>query len=151
MRILNRKVNPMMIDLVLGIIFFGILGSLIIIGLYVASVPVESFFDDSLLQIMIGYSTGILFSVILIIHMTASVERSLELGEHGALKHTRIMYIIRMVALVAVYAVMLIFGIGNVFSMLFGLFSLKLSAYIQPITHKMTSRLRTKKPDEKMD
>ncbi len=151
MRILNRKVNPMMIDLVLGIIFFGILGSFIIIGLYVASVPVESFFDDSLLQIMIGYLTGILFSVILIIHMTASVERSLELGEHGALKHTRIMYIIRMVALVAVYAVMLIFGIGNVFSMLFGLFSLKLSAYIQPITHKMTSRLRTKKPDEKLD
>lgn len=151
MRILNRKVNPMMIDLVLGIIFFGILGSFIIIGLYVASVPVESFFDDSLLQIMIGYLTGILFSVILIIHMTASVERSLELGEHGALKHTRIMYIIRIVALVAVYAVMLIFGIGNVFSMLFGLFSLKLSAYIQPITHKMTSRLRTKKPDEKLD
>ena len=151
MRILNRKVNPMMIDLVLGIIFFGILGSLIIIGLYVASVPVESFFDDSLLQIMIGYLAGILFSIILIIHMTSSVERSLELGEHGALKHTRIMYIIRMVALVAVYAVMLIFGIGNVFSMLFGLFSLKLSAYIQPITHKMISRLKTKKPDEKLD
>ena len=73
--------------------------------------------------------------------MTFSVENALEMGEQGALKHTRIMYIIRMVALVAVYAVMLIFGIGNVFSMLFGLFSLKLSAYIQPITHKLSNKL----------
>lgn len=145
MRIINRKVNPTMIELIVGIVLFGIIGIIIFIFLHIASVPLERFFDDDIYQIIIGYIIGIIFSLALIIHMTVSVERSLEMGEHGALKHTRIMYIVRMVALVIVFAIMLIAGIGNVFSLLFGLFSLKLSAYIQPVTHKVISRLRTKK------
>ncbi len=145
MRIINRKVNPTMIELIVGIVLFGIIGIIIFIFLHIASVPLERFFDDDIYQIIIGYIIGIIFSLALIIHMTVSVERSLEMGEHGALKHTRIMYIVRMVALVIVFAIMLMAGIGNVFSLLFGLFSLKLSAYIQPITHKVISRLRTKK------
>ena len=145
MRIINRKVNPTMIELIVGIVLFGIIGISTFIFLHIASVPLERFFEDDIYQIIIGYIIGIIFSLALIIHMTVSVERSLEMGEHGALKHTRIMYIVRMVALVIVFAIMLMAGIGNVFSLLFGLFSLKLSAYIQPITHKVISRLRTKK------
>ena len=97
----------------------------------------ESFFDDSIWQIILGYFIGIIFSVATIIHMTSSVETAVEMGEHGALKHTRIMYVVRMAALIVVFALMLILGIGNIFAMLFGLLSLKLSAYLQPITRKL--------------
>lgn len=144
MRVVNRKINPTMIELIVGILVFGILGIIVFLGLYMASVPVESFFDDSIFQIITGFIIGIIFSLILIIHMTASVERALEMGEQGALKHTRIMYIVRMAALIIVFAIMLLLGVGNVFALLFGLLSLKLSAYMQPITHKVISRLKTR-------
>lgn len=151
MRILNRKVNPTMIELIVGIVMFGIIGSAILCALYAGAIPIEKFFDDNIYQIIVGYIIGIIFSVSMIIHITASVERSLEMGEHGALKHTRIMYIIRMVALVIVFAIVLIAEVGNVFSLLFGLLSLKLSAYIQPITHKLILRLKTEKPEKIVD
>ena len=149
MRVLNRKVNPTMVELIIGILVFGIIGTVLLMGLYIASVPVEKFFDDSILQIILGYIFGIIFSVFFIIHMTFSVENALEMGEHGALKHTRITYIVRMVALVIVYAIMLILGIGNVFSLLFGLLSLKLSAYLQPITHRVIHRSENKTANDK--
>ena len=138
MRIRRKKTyNPTMIDLIVGIVFCGIVGFALILGLYFLSVPVESFFDDSIWQIILGYFIGIIFSVATIIHMTSSVETAVEMGEHGALKHTRIMYVVRMAALIVVFELMLILGIGNIFAMLFGLLSLKLSAYLQPITRKL--------------
>jgi len=137
MRIRNRKINPTMVELIIGIVAYGILGTLLWVMLYMLSVPLEKFFDDSFLQIMIGFVIGIVFSIATIIHMTSSVETALEMGEHGALKHTRISYIVRMVALIVVFALMIIFDIGNIFAVLFGLLSLKLSAYAQPITHKI--------------
>lgn len=149
MRVLNRKINPTMVELIIGILVFGIIGVAIFIGLHIASVPVESFFDDSILQIVIGFIIGIIFSIVFIIHMTFSVENALEMGEQGALKHTRIMYVVRMATLVIVFAIMLLLGIGNVFSLLFGLLSLKLSAYMQPITHRVMHRSEKKSSDDK--
>jgi len=121
MRIRNRKINPTMVELIIGIVAYGILGTLLWVMLYMLSVPLEKFFDDSFLQIMIGFVIGIVFSIATIIHMTSSVETALEMGEHGALKHTRISYIVRMVALIVVFALMIIFDIGNIFAVLFGL------------------------------
>lgn len=149
MRVVNRKINPTMLELIVGIVIWGILGVAAFIGLHVAGAPVESLFDDSIFQITIGFVIGIIFSLILIIHMTASVETAMEMGEQGALKHTRIMYLVRMVALIVVFVVMLLLNVGNVFSLLFGLLSLKLSAYIQPITHKVMHRSEKNNPDDK--
>lgn len=141
MRVLNRKINPTMIEIIVGILVFGIVGLMMFVGLYILSVPIEKVFDDSIGQIVLGFALGIIFSVVFIIHMTFSVENALEMGEQGALKHTRISYIIRMIALVVVYAIMLLFDVGNVFSLLFGLLSMKLAAYMQPITHKVIASL----------
>lgn len=149
MRVVNRKINPTMIELIVGIVIVGIIGIAVILGLHVAGVQVESLFDDSIFQITIGFVIGIIFSLILIIHMTASVETAMEMGEQGALKHTRIMYLVRMVALIVVFVVMLMLNVGNVFALLFGLLSLKLSAYMQPIIHKVMHRSDKKNPDDK--
>ena len=138
----KRKYNPTMVELILGILLYGVVGLVIILGLYLLAVPLEKWFDDSIWQIILGFCFGIIFSVATIIHMTSSVETAIEMGEHGALKHTRISYLVRMVALVAVFAIMIIFHIGNIFAMLFGLFSLKISAYIQPITHKFKTKFK---------
>lgn len=138
----KRKYNPTMVELILGILLYGVVVLVLILGLFSLSVPLEKWFDDSIWQIILGYIFGIIFSVATIFHMTSSVETALEMGEYGALKHTRISYIIRMVALVAVFAIMIIFHMGNIFAMLFGLLSLKISAYAQPITHKLIIKLK---------
>ncbi len=133
----KKNINPTMVELLIGIGFWAVIGLVLIGVLYFTSVPLESFFNDSIFQIVLGFIIGIGFSVGTIIHMTLSVEKAMDMGEDGALKHTRITYVVRMAALIVVFAIMLIFGIGNVFAMLFGFLSLKLSAYLQPITHKL--------------
>ena len=142
MLIKNRKINPTMIELIAGIVVYGIIVTILLAIMHIADVPVENVFDDNIIQIIVGFLIGIIFSIVLVIHMTGSVEAALEMGEHGALKHTRISYIIRMVGLVVVFVLMLALNIGNIFAMLFGLLSLKLSAYAQPITHKVKEKLK---------
>lgn len=131
-----------MIELLIGIILYGILGETAILAMHAADVPLERFFGDGIVEISVGFLIGIVFSCGIIIHMARSVEAALSMGEHDALKHTRISYIIRMVCLLVVFALMLVLGFGNVFAMLFGLLSLKLSAYAQPITHKVKEKLK---------
>ncbi len=133
----KKNINPTMVELLIGIGFWAVIGLVLICVLYFTSVPLEKLFDASIFQIVLGFIIGIGFSVGTIIHMTSSVEKAMDMGEDGALKHTRITYVVRMAALIVVFAIMLIFGIGNIFAMLFGLLSLKLSAYLQPITHKL--------------
>ena len=142
MLIINRKIKPTLVELIIGIILCGIVGEILLTVLHIIDVPLERVFDDRILDIHIGFLIGILYSVFMIIHMAITVETALEMGEHGALKHTRIAYAVRIVILIVVFVLMLIFNFGNMFSMLFGLFSVKLSAYAQPITHKVKEKLK---------
>ena len=142
MLIVNRKINPTMVELIIGIIVYGIFGEILFTVLYFLNVPLERVFDDTIFNILIGFLIGIIYSAVMIIHMARTVETALDMGEHGALKHTRIAYIIRIVSLILLFVLMLIFNFGNIFAMLFGLFSLKLSAYAQPITHKVKEKIK---------
>lgn len=142
MLIRNRKINPTMVEIVIGIVLYGILGILLLTVLYLLGVPLEEFFNGTITDIFIGFIVGIIYSIVVIIHMAKTVETALEMGQHGALKHTRISYLIRIGLLLVLFVVMLFVEVGNVFSMLFGLLSLKLSAYAQPITHKVKEKLK---------
>ena len=78
MRIRRKKTyNPTMIELIIGILFLGVIGLVLVLGLHFASVPLEKWFDDSIWQIILGYIFGIIFSVATIFHMTSSVEEAL--------------------------------------------------------------------------
>lgn len=142
MLIVNRKINPTMVELVIGIIIYGIIGEILLTILYFLDVPLEKIFNDTIANILIGFLVGIIYSAIMIIHMARTVETALDMGEHGAIKHTRIAYMIRIASLLLLFILMLVINIGNVFAMLFGLLSLKLSAYAQPITHKVKEKLK---------
>lgn len=142
MRVLNRKINPTMIELLIGIVLYGIVGEIIIIGLNYFTGMMEKMFDDSIFFIAIGFLIGIILAIILVIYMARSVETAVEMGETGALKHTMISSVIRFVMVIGVIVILLITHVGNVFAMLFGALGLKLSAYAQPITHKVSEKLK---------
>lgn len=142
MQTVSRKINPTMVELIIGIVLYGIIGEILLTAMYLLNVPLEKVFNDTIANILIGFLVGIIYSVIMIIHMARTVETALDMGEQGALKHTRIAYIIRIAVLLVLFILMLIINIGNLFAMLFGLLSVKLSAYAQPITHKVKEKLK---------
>ena len=119
------KINDTFLELLFGIMLVGIFGTLMIMLLihdkgYSAG----------------GFVAGVVISVMMLTHMYFELEKALYMGEAGALKHTRMTSGLRMVVVTAVMMVLAYSGIVNIFALLTGAMSLKVSAYIQPFTHK---------------
>ena len=71
------------------------------------------------------------------IHLKRSIEDELDLGEEGAMKHARTAYATRMLITLIVLGVVIYFKLGNPITVVIGIFPLKLSAYLQPLIHKI--------------
>ena len=136
MRIRNRKINPTMVSLIVLELIYGLLGIVIISVLHFVFGVAEKVFGDKYIYIIIGYLIGILISMVLVVLMARTVENMLSIGDSGAVKEGVIGALVRAVIVIAVIVLLLVTHIGNVISMLIGLFGLKLSAYIQPIADK---------------
>lgn len=123
----------MVMDLMLGELIYLVIGegAIIIVGL--AS-------GTSVWQYGLGFLEGVIIAAAIMIHMAVSVEDSVTMYEEEALKYTRKNYIIRMIVLLAVFLVIIFFKLGDIIAALFGLMALKVSAYIQPFTHKFTQK-----------
>lgn len=137
MRIRNRKINPTMVSLIILELIYGVIGIVIFSVLHCGFGLLEDFFNDKFIFIVSGFLIGILISVFLIFLMTRTVENMVESGDDSAVKQGVIGALIRGVIVVTIIILILVTHIGNVFSMLIGLFGLKLSAYVQPITNKI--------------
>ena len=136
MRIRNRKITPTMVSLIVLELIYGLLGIVIISGLHFVFGVAERIFGDKYIYIIIGFLIGILMSIILVMLMARTVENMLSIGDNGAVKEGVIGALIRAAIVIAVIVLLLVTHVGNVISMLIGLFGLKLSAYIQPIADK---------------
>lgn len=125
--------NPMLLDLIIGDLFFLIIGEIIIFIAFKGK-----------LDIMSGYLFGVIISILMLWHMAYAIEDSVRMDEHSALKHIKKNYIFRTIALIVAFFAVWFAGIGNLAAMMFGVLVLKLSAYIQPITNRLTSKLLRK-------
>lgn len=133
MRIRKPSNYRMLIELLLGIGIYGILGQLLIL-----------IFAKGKLYESVGFLAGLALAVVMIIHMAIAIENSVELEEEGALKYIRKTYIIRIVCLLVVFLLLFFLKLGDVVAALFGILSLKVSAYLQPFTHKVTQKFNKK-------
>lgn len=120
------KKGNIVVELLAGIISLGVL---IQIGMLLA-------FENYLYN-AIGLWTGIGIACFMTIHLKRSIEDALDLGEEGAVKHARTAYATRTVVTLAVIGIVIYFKIGNPFTVVLGIFPLKLSAYLQPLIHKI--------------
>lgn len=120
------KKNNILVELLAGIISLGIL---IQIGMLIM-------FENYLYN-AIGLWAGIGVAVFMAIHLKRSIEDELDLGEEGATKHARTAYATRMLITLIVLGVVIYFNLGNPFTVVLGIFPLKLSAYLQPLIHKI--------------
>lgn len=92
-----------------------------------------------------GYSSGLWLGVLMAllagIHMWWALDRSLDFAQDAAAKKLMIHSIVRYVVIVIAMALLMISGSANPLSAFLGLMGLKVSAYIQPFTHKLSSKI----------
>ena len=142
MRIRNRKINPTMLELIYGILAYSVVVLILMTVLELGFSIIEKVFNDSFLLVLTGFFIGISISIILVVMMTRTIENIVNSGGYGATKQSIIGSITRSGIVIGAIVLLLVTHIGNVFSMLFGLFGLKLSAYLQPITHKVKNKIK---------
>ena len=120
------KKNNILVELLAGIISLGVLIQIIM------AIALEDYLYNA-----IGLWTGIGIACFMAIHLKRSIEDSLDLGVDGAVKHARTAYATRTVVTLIVIGLVVYFKIGNPFTVVLGIFPLKLSAYLQPLIHKV--------------
>lgn len=118
-------------DLYAGNVLFSLLS--MIIGLFFVSAK-----GAYILGILLGGAVACGMAL----HMYRSLDVALELGSDGAVKYMRKRTGVRMIVMgAAVVAACLFPEIIDVLGVVFGLFSLKLSAYLQPVIHIFTTKI----------
>ena len=120
------KKNNILTELLAGIISLGIVIQIVM------AIAFENYLYNA-----IGLWAGIGIAIFMAIHLKRSIEDELDLGEEGAMKHARTAYATRMLVTLIVLGVVIYFKLGNPITVVIGIFPLKLSAYLQPLIHKI--------------
>ena len=128
------KKDETLTELIVGIIFLGVIAQVVCL---------IAFKDD--LYNAIGLWSGSVIGIGMAIHMKRSIEDALDFGEEGAIKHIRKTYAFRMTVVIIVMGCLIYFDLGNPLTLLDGLITLKISAYLQPHIHKLFFKLRKSK------
>lgn len=120
-----RNRNRTLLEMHIGILFFGLLCQLV--GMFLAED--KWYFTKSLWF-------GILFAVVASVHMYKTLDRALWYGE-DAQKLVSRGYIFRYAAAIIIFAVIGVTGVMDILIVFLGYMSLKVTAYLQPFTHKL--------------
>lgn len=129
---MKKSEKQTLTELLIGNVIFGIIGVIILF-----------LFPKGRLYNELGFVWGVIVSCGMTIHMYSSLRGSIVMGEFGALKQIKKSYIIRVAGILVAFAFMKWLDFGNVMTGVVGLFALKFSAYIQPITHKIINKKST--------
>ncbi len=126
MKKIITRINRTLFELMTGILIFGFLCQLVLIFLKAEA-------RDSL-----GLWIGIVMALAYAWHMWYSLERGLELSESDAGKYLAARSAIRYIVVVSVLAVLGVTSAGNVLTAFIGVMGLKIGAYAQPLTKKLS-------------
>lgn len=98
------------------------------------------FFTQSKGWYTVSLWLGIAFSLAAVIHMARTLDRALPMGEAAAKVITR-GYLFRYIMIIIAMVAAALTKVLNPLIVFLGYMSLKVTAYIQPFTHKLLNRL----------
>lgn len=124
-----RNRNRTLLEMQIGILFWGILCQMA--GLIFARD--KWFFTKSIWF-------GILFAFVACMHMYRTLDKALWFGEDASKLVTK-GYVFRYVAALLIFGVIGYTGALDVLVVFLGYMSLKVTAYLQPLTHKLSNRI----------
>lgn len=131
---MNNSANETLKEMLTGIVLYGIVVQLICLCVTTHRGYVSA-------GLWIGIFTGIGIAI----HMKRSIEDALDLGEGNAEKHMKKTYAFRYAVTALVFGTAIYFHIGNPIAILAGVIGLKISAYLQPYTHKIFLKIKKSK------
>ena len=120
-----KKISETLKELLIGIVFYGILVE--VIGI--------CFFKDKM-YFTIGLWFGIVLALASAIHMWWGLDKAMDLGA-GAGKYAISQNLIRYGVIVAAFGALCVMNVGNPIAAFAGIMGLKAGAYLQPFTHKI--------------
>lgn len=122
------KIDATLFDLCLGIFLYGVVCQIVI--LIFSRKPEYS----------MGLWIGAVLAIIGAIHMWWTIDRSLDMASKDATKTVGTQYLLRYFILVAVMALLAVSGFANPLFAFLGYMGMKVSAYMQPLTRKISSK-----------
>lgn len=127
----NRKIkiDATLFDLCLGIFLYGIVCQIAI--LFFSREPEYS----------IGLWIGIVLAIAGSVHMWWTIDRSLDMASKDASKTVGTQYLLRYFLLAAAMALLAVSGFANPLLAFLGYMGMKVSAYMQPFTRKISSKV----------
>lgn len=127
-----KRINPVLPELLSGIVLYGIV--LQFTGIW---------FVSDKLQYSFGLWIGILLAMGMAVNMAVVILDSVDMmAVRGTAVRTGFWSVLRYVVVVGVFAAAWYFELANPLIMFLGLMGLKVSAYLQPMFHKIISRMR---------
>ena len=124
-----KKIDRTILEMHLGQIIFGIICQL-----------AGMFFVQSKGWYTASLWLGVVFALAAVLHMARTLDRALPMGEAAAKVVTR-GYLFRYAMIVIAMVVAALTKVLNPLIVFLGYMSLKVTAYIQPFTHKLLNRL----------
>ncbi len=128
-QIKKPKIDRTLFEMSVGILTWGIICQ--VVGIFLVE-------DKGAYSI--GIWLGVLIATISAVHMWWGLDKMLDYSQEAAMKRMLKHNIIRYILIAAVLAFAMISGIANPFAAFLTLIGLKLSAYMQPLTHKVCVR-----------
>ena len=122
------KIDATLFDLCLGIFLYGVICQIVI--LFFSRKPEYS----------IGLWIGVFLAIAGSVHMWWTIDKSLDMASKDAGKTVGTQYLLRYFILVAAMALLAVSGFANPFLAFLGYMGMKVSAYMQPFTRKISSR-----------
>lgn len=136
---MKRKIDPTLLELCLGIVAYGVVFEIALL-----------FFSRE-----IAYSLGLLIGVMLAlvgaVHMWWSLNRGLDLPEKEAVKSLSTQNIMRYLILAAVLAILAATKFANPIFTFAGYMGMKVSAYCNPLIHRLCVRKEPPEADSRQN
>ena len=120
-----KKISETLKELLIGILFYGILVE--IIGI--------CFIKDKV-YFSIGLWFGIILALAAAAHMWWGLDKAMDMG-NGASKYALSQNMIRYGVIVVAFGALCVVDLGNPIAAFAGIMGLKAGAYLQPFTHKI--------------
>lgn len=123
---LIRRIHPTLLSMWIVMVGYGIVMQMIIL------IATKRWLYYSL-----GAWVGVLLAMVCSGMLLHAIEGALDRGEKGATAYAIRSYVLRLSLIAAVFAVLAVTGAGSVVTAFIGVFSMKISAYLQGTIQKL--------------
>lgn len=129
-----RQLNPVLPDIIVSQLVMFAVGEIVIL----LCAPYK-------MALALGYAAGIIYVIFSVVNITLVLDKAVYYEERGAMARTLGGYFLRIFVLGIVEVILYqAGGLPSVFMSLAAMATMKVSAYLQPFTHKIIKKLNKK-------